>query len=252
LAELLDLADAETLQQRDQLALVEERYIDLLADHEMTLAEAAELRSSVMQLQADLHRAQDVLRRNDLDHAYWEGAATAAAAPAVPAHASSPSEAFMLAQLYLSEYVDLPDGAARDLHDLDAAVEASAWGQTSWEGFRALHAYAQTLADGRSAGSFWTWCEKSAHPLAWRATSKKLAMGESKTVKDRAELRAKRVLPVSRELDGTGRCFMEAHLKIAEGGGPLAPRIYFIPSPKTGKVHVGFFGPHRHMPNTMT
>lgn len=45
---------------------------------------------------------------------------------------------------------------------------------------------------------------------------------------------------------------MLSHLKIAEGGGDLAPRIYFYDDTggPTGKVHVGFVGPHYLMPNT--
>ena len=47
--------------------------------------------------------------------------------------------------------------------------------------------------------------------------------------------------------------FMEAHLKVAEGGGMLAPRIYFHDdtghNSNTRMVHVGFFGPHDLVPN---
>jgi len=44
---------------------------------------------------------------------------------------------------------------------------------------------------------------------------------------------------------------MVAHLKVAEGGGAQIPRIYFLDDTKgvTGKVHTGFFGPQRFVPN---
>jgi hypothetical protein len=44
---------------------------------------------------------------------------------------------------------------------------------------------------------------------------------------------------------------MVAHLTVAEGGGAQIPRIYFLDDTKgvTGKVHIGFFGPHRFVPN---
>jgi hypothetical protein len=44
---------------------------------------------------------------------------------------------------------------------------------------------------------------------------------------------------------------MLAHLKIAEGGGHLAPRVYFHDDTggATGKAHVGFVGPHYLVPN---
>lgn len=44
---------------------------------------------------------------------------------------------------------------------------------------------------------------------------------------------------------------MRAHLKSAEGGGDLAPRVYFHDDSDgpTRKVHVGVIGPHYLMPN---
>ena len=47
---------------------------------------------------------------------------------------------------------------------------------------------------------------------------------------------------------------MHAHLKVAEGGGQNIPRIYFYDDAKggTGKVHIGFIGPHRLVPNKHT
>jgi hypothetical protein len=56
---------------------------------------------------------------------------------------------------------------------------------------------------------------------------------------------------VATALDRSGSMIMTAHLKIAEGGGMLAPRIYFHDDTKgpTKRVHVGYFGPHRNVPN---
>lgn len=47
---------------------------------------------------------------------------------------------------------------------------------------------------------------------------------------------------------------MLAHLKISEGGGNLAPRVYFHDdtSGSTGKVHIGLVGPHYLVPNKST
>ena len=79
-------------------------------------------------------------------------------------------------------------------------------------------------------------------------------MSESETVMSNERLRSFRLLPVTTSVDRTGTTVMEAHLKIAEGGGGNAPRMYFLDDTggPTGKIHVGFFGPHRHMPNTKT
>ena len=79
-------------------------------------------------------------------------------------------------------------------------------------------------------------------------------MVESESVRQDDKLRKARELPVDPEVHRSGRIFMEAHLKVSGGGGPLAPRIYFYDDTggKTGKVHIGFFGPHDHMPNKST
>ena len=79
-------------------------------------------------------------------------------------------------------------------------------------------------------------------------------MSESESVMNNKAQRSARILPVSVEVDPSGVIEMQAHMKIAEGGGTDIPRIYFYDDTKgkTGKVHVGFFGPHRYMENTKT
>ncbi|MGQ0574161.1 MAG: hypothetical protein ACT4RN_08145 [Pseudonocardia sp.] len=149
---------------------------------------------------------------------------------------------------YLDDHLVVPDAACVDLADLDAAVEARAWGRASWKAFRALHAYGAALAEA-DPGTFWTWCERSG---LWPATPKKLAMTESDTVQQDRRLRSRRMLPVARAVAPSGRVEMFAHVKVAEGGGTLIPRIYFHVDLAGARVHVGYFGPHRGMPNTLT
>ncbi len=77
-------------------------------------------------------------------------------------------------------------------------------------------------------------------------------MTESESVENNDKLRRRRILPVGTDVDPSGRLYLPAHIKVAEGGGDLAPRIYFHVSRDTGKAHVGYFGPHKNMPNTKT
>lgn len=245
--QLAEQAELEAAGQRDTLAAAEDRYVDLLADYETAVAERAGTRDRLAVVSRDLDRALRALAAAGADTGFWDGAPMAA----VPAEAASCSAAAAQAQAHLSDWLALPDEACVDLADLDSAVESRAWGQTAWEALRALHAYAEQRSEGEFAGGFWIWCE-SGHPLAWRATSKKLSMVESETVRQDKSLWAHRLLPVDARVDPSCKVYMEAHIKVAQGGGTLAPRIYFLYSPDTGKTHVGYFGPHRGIPNTKT
>lgn len=169
-----------------------------------------------------------------------------------PATVGSVSDAVEMAGKYLADRLVIPADALHDLDQLDAAPTSAAWGQTSWEGFLALHAYASDRAAGWDGGGFWEWCQNSGNPRAWRASEKKLSMVESETLNNSPKLRRTREFPVSTEIDPSGKIFMQAHLKIATGGGNLAPRIYFHFDDRHCRTHVGFFGPHKWLPNTKT
>ena len=172
---------------------------------------------------------------------------------AVPDTVQYTSEAVMAAQAYLAEWVALPDSAIRELDDIDTAPEAYNWGNKTWRGLRALAAYAEDRAGGWSNGGFWEWCA-SGPLLGWPATPKKLSMTEGETVQNSVKLSRTRIFEVSDEVEPSSRITMLAHLKISEGGGPLAPRVYFHDDTggTTRKVHVGLIGPHYLVPNKST
>ena len=146
-------------------------------------------------------------------------------------------------------FVSIPDGAPRDLHRLDNSEKRTVWAAVAWQGLRALEGYAKAVADGFNGGGFHQWCAQTGE---WPTA--KLARKESETVMSSERLAAARHLPVDPAVDPSGFVTMEAHLKIQPGGGQNIPRIYFHDDTKgvTGKVHVGFFGPHDLMPNTRT
>jgi hypothetical protein len=169
-----------------------------------------------------------------------------------PTVVKSISDAIDMAKTYLSDRLTIPDTALHYIEDLDASVTSVAWAQTTWDGFLALHAYAVDRADGWDNGGFWEWCLNSGNQRVWRATNKKLAMKESESVNNSTKLRQSREFPVPMCIDPSGYVYMESHLKIATGGGNLAPRIYFHFDEKRCQVHIGFFGPHKLLPNTKT
>lgn len=159
------------------------------------------------------------------------------------------AEAVQRAQAQLSAYLRLPENAARDLDRIDGVPNATAWASTTWRELTALTDYARDVRKHGFTGGFWNWCVQQG---SWPASPKKLAMSESQTVANNAQMSAKRVFKVAKAVDPSGEMFMRAHLKINEGGGGLAPRVYFYDDTagKTGQVHVGFVGPHYLVPNS--
>ena len=170
---------------------------------------------------------------------------------ACPETVESFAELIAAARAHL-EHIELPESAERELDALDAAQEVKVWAQDAWDGLRALDEYARNAAE--FPGGFWEWCEHGEAEHRWPATQKKLAMKESRTVMEASALRRKREFDVSTEVKDTGRMPMFAHLKIVGQGGENIPRVYFHDDAKgaTGKVHIGFIGPHRLVPNTRT
>ncbi|MCY3568152.1 MAG: hypothetical protein OXH38_05960 [Chloroflexi bacterium] len=142
--------------------------------------------------------------------------------------------------------VVMPDASLREIDTLDVDEKAADWARELWKALRALNAYAEESEFFQ--GGFWEWCEhsNSEHNL-WPATPKKLAMSESDTVKNDSRLWRMRRFLVDAKVSPNGYQHMEAHLKIAEGGGQHIPRLYFHDDVKgrTGQIHIGFLGPHR-------
>jgi hypothetical protein len=216
---------------------------------ELDIAEWSEVEQEFAKANGHLSRLREALIGLGQADVFW-GAAYESP-DSVPDQVQDTSEAVLAAQMYLGDWVEVPDTAACELADIDTAPSAFAWGSTAWRGFRALAAYAQDRAEGYDRGGFRDWCLEG-RPQSWPTTPKKLSMTESQTVQNHPKYRSTRLFKVSTDVDPDGETWMWSHLKIAEGGGDLAPRIYFHDDTggKTGKVHVGFVGPHYLVPNT--
>ncbi len=148
--------------------------------------------------------------------------------------------------------VVIHDDAPREIDKLESDQKSGDWARELWKGLRALNAYAEE--SGIFNGGFWEWCEYSNNPLTWNAAPQKLAMSESDTVKNNSKLWRTRRFSISKDVEPDGFKHMEAHLKIAEGGGQHIPRVYFHDDAKgrTGQIHIGFIGPHRLTPTSQT
>ena len=151
-------------------------------------------------------------------------------------------QALQLARANLSK-IEIPTAAEQRIADLDSAIESQSWALSVFDGLLALEAYANTGAEYKD---FRDWCRRSKHQRVWFANAKKLAMNESEEVMRQPELRKYRLLPVSASVDPAGRIEMQAHLKLSNAS--FAPRLYFHDGTRgrnaTGKVHVGYVGPH--------
>lgn len=226
-----------------------ERADELELELEVQREERADVERQLMAVTAHLERVHKRLREAGQDQLFW--AAHDPAGDDMPVAVDTVQDAVLAAQAYLTDWVSVPDSAPRDLDGINTGANAAAWGNAAWRGLRALAVYAEAKADGFDGG-FWEWCQLSGHPLAWPASPKKLAMHESDTVRTNKGFRGARTFGVDLRVDASGSVVMEAHLKIAEGGGNLSPRIYFLDdtSGATRKVHVGFVGPHYLVPNT--
>lgn len=246
----------------DALATLREEWGELVDQAENDLkeveAERDELRSERDDAQeelarsiAHLNRLREALREDGREHLLF--ATEHDTGDSIPDTVEDIDEAVTAAQGYLDEWLAVPDGARRDLAKLSTTPNASAWGNTTWRGLRALAGYARDRKEGWDGGGFWQWCE-SGRPGTWPATVKKLSMTESDSVMNSSRHYDARLFPVDEKCDRSGRVHMVAHLKIAEGGGNLAPRVYFLDDTAgtTGKVHVGFVGPHYLVPNKST
>lgn len=222
-------------------------------DFELEIAreEQGNLERELARSNGHLSRIKEELLRRGLGEIIWgtqQGSSTS-----VPDEVQDTSEAVTAAILYLSDWLSIPESAAKELEAIDTTPSSFAWGNRTWRGLRALASYAEDRHNGWNKGGFWEWCA-SGPLLSWPATTKKLSMSESETVQNNDKLAKKRIFNIDQKVSPSGSITMLAHLKIAEGGGDLAPRVYFYDDTGglTRKVHVGLIGPHYLVPNKST
>ena len=141
-------------------------------------------------------------------------------------------------------HIEMHPKAPVEIERLDDSEDSELWARRIWRHLNSLNAYAQDKGPG-----FPSWCEYSGHDRVIGARF--IAMRESQSVMNNPDLRRHRRLPIDRTVDRSGYVEMQAHLKPVQGGGMQIPRIYFYDDTKgrTGKVHIGFIGPHDRMPN---
>ena len=141
-------------------------------------------------------------------------------------------------------HIEIHLDAPVEIERLDASEDSELWARRIWKNLNSLNTYAEVKGRG-----YFNWCETSGNDRV--IGPQFIAMSESQSVMNNPDLCKHRTLPIDRAVDKSGYVEMQAHLKPVQGGGMQIPRIYFHDDTKgrTGKVHVGFIGPHDRMPN---
>lgn len=142
-----------------------------------------------------------------------------------------------------SDSIVLPESALADVDDLTTSHLAGTWALDSWEGFLALDAYVRAVRDGFSGGNFYLWAKSS------NFSTSQVAMKESERVENNVRAHEARTREIDPEVEPSGVIYMGAHLKPG-GVATDAPRIHFHDDVKgkTGRIHIGWFGPHLPLP----
>ena len=123
---------------------------------------------------------------------------------------------------------------------LDTSGRRKARGRSVIDALAALHFYA---TDRYRGGDFKHWCIHGGDGRV-SLSANAVAMQESDSVRRDQRMWRARLFPVDPVLDATGARTMFAHVRL--DNGPAAPRLYFLDDTrgKTGKIHVGYIGPH--------
>ncbi|GGN82324.1 hypothetical protein GCM10010112_59590 [Actinoplanes lobatus] len=127
---------------------------------------------------------------------------------------------------------------------LDVHPQAERWAIKIWQALAALNAYAEARSTGAWTNSFLAWCQAppsggAAVPATW------VALSESETTTTMPRLREARTFAVPVQVEASGRAYMQAHIKIQQGGTPC-PRIHFHDDTggRTRRIHIGYVGDH--------
>lgn len=130
---------------------------------------------------------------------------------------------------------EIIDGATK----LDQASQGQAWAAKLHAALLALDDYAQSDFDG----DFKSFCESA--PLCHnRVPTTWVARHEPNTTSNNGRFRQERTFPVPTTVDPNGERFMYEHIIIGNGG--IGPRLHYYDDKRgTGKVYIGYVGPHR-------
>ena len=145
------------------------------------------------------------------------------------------------------QHVEIGVAAIDHADVLDATANRAVWADIVWRSLRSLDEFAAAKADPLSPfkGDFERWCKDGrAHgSIDYSPT-------ESPDTRKNAKFRRARRFPVPPVIDESGFVEMFSHVRVGSGKPP-APRMHvYDGTAVTGKIYVGYLGPH--LPNKST
>jgi hypothetical protein len=151
------------------------------------------------------------------------------------------------AMKYAEDLLDglvISQGATARCSELDEQHSAPITAKRAWRSLRALNDYAQLKADGAWNGNFLQYCQETPSGCFTFPPSD-VALFESERTMDSPRCVEARTFPVPHVVHASGYVVMVKHVKVA-GIGNLAARLHFYDDTggATGKIHVGYLGPH--------
>lgn len=147
----------------------------------------------------------------------------------------------------LAKWIVIPSSAWREIESLDTHASSGAWANDLAHLFESMERYAKTKSTRGFAGNYRNWCTEYGD-----YSDKKIALNESKSTKRDDSLVSKRSFEVDPRVDPSGRVVMLDHAKIQRAGSAYIPRVFFYDDTggATGKMHIGFIGPHSLVPTS--
>ena len=154
----------------------------------------------------------------------------------------------------LLDGVEVPDAALEYADEVDKESRER-WRESVIEGLHSLNEYATER--GGFSGGFYEWQQRGM-AKKYPFSTRRIAMKDSDTTASGKTTGAAREFEIDGGVDGGHRKIngayviqMESHLTFS-GSTPNVPRIYFHDDTggATGKVHVGFIGPHKLVPTS--
>ncbi len=154
----------------------------------------------------------------------------------------------------LLDGVEVPDAALEHADKVDRESRER-WRESVIEGLHSLNEYATER--GGFSGGFYEWQQRGM-AKKYPFSTHRIAMKDSDTTASGKATGAAREFEIDGGVDGGHRKIngayviqMESHLTFS-GSTPNVPRIYFHDDTggATGKVHVGFIGPHKLVPTS--